>query len=98
MFTGEVDWPEAIALTRELCRDSSSHVCASLAEWDYPLSREALILADLADLFIQANTDRKRGKPKPYPRPFLTPGTDRRSKKPTVSQNVIRAALAARGH
>lgn len=98
VFTGAVEWPEAIALTKELCRDSSSHTCASLGEWDYPISRESLILADLADLFIQANSDRKKGNPKPYPRPFEVDGQGQRSRKPLVSQDVIRAALAARGH
>jgi hypothetical protein len=90
IFTGEMSWGEAISLGRQLASDPSSRIAAALNGWDYPLSREALILADLFDATAAVHFK----KPKPYPRP-----TDRsRSKKPTVPQSVIRAALAARGH
>jgi hypothetical protein len=39
--------------------------------WDYPITREALTLADLYDGYVQVHT-RKGHKPKPYPRPFST--------------------------
>lgn len=92
IFSGEMSWREAAAMTRVLAADSSSRVFAAVHGWDYPMSQEALILADQFDAFTRANFK----KPKPYPRPVNKDRT--RSKKPLVSQSAIRAALAARGH
>lgn len=98
VFAGQISWREAVSLTSELLADPASHLAASMRGWDYPLSRESLILSDSYDAFVQANTDRrKRSSVKPYPRPFKA--TDRtQSRRPTVGQTEIRAALAARGH
>lgn len=60
-------WGEAVRLTQVLAADPASAVCAALNEWDYPLSREAIALADLFDL--QHITKSKR-KPPPYTRPW----------------------------
>lgn len=87
-----MSWREALDLTRELMADPSSRVFAAAQGWDYPMSREALILADQFDAFTAANFKH----PKPYPRP--KDKERKRSKKPIVSQAKIRAALAARGH
>lgn len=58
-----------------------------------------MILADLYDLTLAANTDRrKRGQIKPHPRPYRLPGDTRRSRPPEIDQSAVRAALAARGH
>ncbi|MFG3338724.1 hypothetical protein [Glycomyces sp. NPDC048151] len=97
-FDGTVSWHEAWLLTEQLLADPTSHLAAALAGWDYPASREALALADLWDLTVAVNTDkRKRGKAERYVRPF--PLRDKaRSTKPQVSQDAVRAALAARGH
>ena len=62
-----MSWGEAVRLSRELSRDWSSAVAAALAGWDYPLSREAIVMADLYDL--QHITKAKR-RPAPYPRPW----------------------------
>lgn len=48
-------------------RDPSTEIAAAIAGWDYPLSREALILADLFDL---QHTSKAKKKPQPYPRPW----------------------------
>lgn len=93
-------WAEAYDLTTELGRDPTSHVGAALAGWQHPYSHEALILADLYDLTLSANTDRaRRGRIRPYPRPFDTADKSReRSTRPAVEQSVVLATLAAMGH
>lgn len=96
VFDGRMTWNEAWMLVRELLSDPSSRLGAARAGWDHPMSREAMVLADLWDLNVAVNTDKKKRKPKPYPRPFKRPGN--RSKAPVASQDRIRAALAARGH
>lgn len=86
-------------LMQELMADPTSHLAAAVAGWDHPMSREALIMADLWDLNVAVNTDRKkRGRAKTYPRPFKRKGASTRSAKPTVNQAAIDAALRARGH
>ena len=61
-----MSWGEALRLTRILSQDGSSQVGAAVGGWEYPLSREAQILADTHDAFAAANFK----KPKPYPRPW----------------------------
>lgn len=51
-----------------MARDPGSHTFAALHEWEFPISREALILADLYDLQHFSKVDPKKPKPKPYPR------------------------------
>lgn len=95
---GTLAWRESWMLLTQLLNDSTSHTFAAVAGWRYPFSPEARALADLYDLTVAANTEKKKRKrAKPYPRPWKTRhGT--RSRKPTVDQATIRAALAARGH
>jgi hypothetical protein len=59
-------WGEASRLTMRLARDTSSEVGASLAGWQYPVSRQALAIFDLYDATANAHFK----KPKPYPRPW----------------------------
>jgi hypothetical protein len=47
-----MSWAEAIRHTITLARDPSSHVCASLEGWDYPVSREWLVLKAIHDKFV----------------------------------------------
>lgn len=92
-------WAEAYDLTIELGKDPTSHVGAALAGWEHTYSHEALILADLYDLTVSANTDKaRRAKIRPYPRPFETNRDRERSRRPAVSQAVVKATLAAMGH
>lgn len=93
---GTLSWREAWGLVERLALDPASHLCAAINGWDYPLSREAMALADLYDLTAVANTDKRhRRSLKPYRRPWKnTKG--RRSKTPAVDQAAVRAALDAR--
>jgi len=96
---GTMSLREAWVLTQELCKDPSSHVGAAVAKMKHPWSYEAAVLADLYDLTLAANTDQKaRAKTKPYPRPLAPKVEGERSGRPNVSQEVIRQALARRGH
>lgn len=87
-------WGEAWRLTHVLAGDPSSYVAAALGEWEHPVSREWLVLANLIDAFVSANT--RKGKPKPYPRPW--PDRNRSRPRPTVEPEVVLAALRAAGH
>ena len=62
---------EVARLVVILRADPSSAIAAALEGWDYPISREALILLDHYDLDVRINSDSKKGRPKPHPgRPF----------------------------
>lgn len=98
IFDGRMSWDEAYDLIRGLLSDPTSRLAAAEAGWDHPMSREAMIFADLYDLNVAVNTDRRKRKPKPYPRPFKRKDGTTKSAKPTVSQADITAALRARGH
>jgi hypothetical protein len=62
----EMPWDEAIGHIRTLQADPSSAIFAAVAGWDYPMSREALLLADIFDLDHIVNSDPKKGRPKPH--------------------------------
>jgi hypothetical protein len=67
-------YDEAARLVGILRADPSSALASSMEGWDFPISREALALYDLFDLTVQANSDPKKGKPKPHGgRPFQPP-------------------------
>lgn len=89
-----MSWGEAWRVYTVLAKDPSSAIAAAQEGWDYPLQREALILADLYDLTHQIATGGKA--PKPYPRPF-----DMRDKtrigKTTLPVDKVLALLARRG-
>lgn len=94
-----MSWGEAVRLTQRLAVDPSSHVGASLAGWDHPVSHDALTMMNLFDLTHQiawAQGGRKGSKPKPYPRPW--PDRTKKVAKPTVSQERVLAALRMAGH
>lgn len=63
----DVGWGEAIRLVRILRSDPSSMLAAAVEDWDYPLSREAAILADVWDLEYAKAGAKKAER---YPRPF----------------------------
>jgi hypothetical protein len=83
-----MSWGEAVHLLSALARDPSSHVAAAIAGWQHPLSREALVLADLLDLTAAAHSSKK---PKPYPRPWSAERKPPR--KQVLTQEQIRAVL-----
>lgn len=84
-------WGEAYRLALVLARDPGTAVAAAVAGWAYPLTREALALADLYDL---QHTAKARKRPRPYPRPW---GDKERTRRGTGSYTVtqLRAVLTA---
>lgn len=84
-------WGEAVRLAMVLARDPGTAVGAAVAEWDYPMRREALVLADLYDL---QHTAKAKKRPRPYPRPW---GDRQRTRRGTGRYSVteLRAVLAA---
>lgn len=64
----EMLWREGIMLVYGLKQNTQSQLFAKTNKWKYPVSSEWLVLADLIDVLIAANTS--KGKPKSYPRPF----------------------------
>ena len=89
-------WGESVRLTQVLLGDPTAQVATSVAGWAYPASREALTLADLYDVTVRANSKR-HAKVSAYPRPWDKPkaATWGRTR---LSQRVINAAMALRGH
>jgi hypothetical protein len=94
VFDGRMTWGETWALTQVLLADPSSQVSAAVAGWRWPMSRESLALADLWDLTFRMG---KKAGSLAYPRPWAGPKT-RIGDTGHLSQDRIRAELAARGH
>lgn len=64
-----VTYGEAKHLIEQLAADPSTHLCAELNGWIFPIGVQDLILADLVDITIKVNSGKK--KPDPYPRPWV---------------------------
>ncbi len=62
-----MSYGEAFRITQHLALDPSSAVCASLNDWAYPLSRDALVLMDIFDL---QHLSKSKRKPPAYTRPW----------------------------
>lgn len=89
----DVGWDEAIRLIGVLRKDPESLTASSLEGWDYSISREALLLADLFDL-QQAAAGVKRPKPHPM-RPWKQKGdVERRGNAGGRSPEQVKALLA----
>ena len=93
----EMTFGEAWLLVQALSSDPSSRMGAALAGWSKPWSHESLVLADLFDLQHAAAST--KGRPKPYPRPWVK-STERRTMRPdpSLTQDQILAALRRAGH
>lgn len=76
---------EATLLVRMLLRKPDSALQAALAGWDFPVSREWVVLAHLWDLTANINSKRKV---KPYPNPFKNNATTRMGKTDLPSSTV----------
>lgn len=90
-------WDEAIRLIRILRSDTSSQLAAAVEDWEYPMSREAVIFADLYDLEYAKAGVRNRER---YPRPFKQ-GAGRTQKWGDTggrSRDQIVEILRAHGH
>ena len=66
----QMSWGEAWRLTMELASDPSSHVAAGIYGWDHAVSYEWMLAANAYDAFVSANSDPKKSRPAPYPRPW----------------------------
>jgi len=64
---GEVSWREAIYLTNMLLMDPESWLQKSKNGWKHPASYEWMLLAELVDITIRANSKKKT---KPIQRPW----------------------------
>lgn len=69
-----MSWGEAYRLTEQLIKDPTSHVSAAMAGWDYPISFEALVTADLFDVTASVHSPANK-KPDPWPRPWKQKGS-----------------------
>lgn len=69
---------EVARLVVILRKDPSSAIASTLEGWEYPVSREALILMDHYDLDRALNHDPKKGKADRYPRPYEVDDRQRR--------------------
>ena len=58
---------EAARLSAILRNDPSSAIAAAVEGWAYPISREAMLLADIFDI---QHASKAKKRPKPYPRPW----------------------------
>lgn len=79
-------WGEAVRLVGVLSQDPSTQLAASLNDWQAPRSPEWLVLADLFDVFVQANSKRRQN---PYPRPFRDPSDKHRGSTTRPRAEVI---------
>lgn len=84
-----------------LRKDTSSQFAAALEGWDYPIDRTTLAVLDQFDLTLAANSDPKKGKPKPHPgRPFKMDDRTktRRGNAGRRTPEQVKAILADYGH
>jgi len=84
-------------MVRGLMTDPGTMVFAAMQGWDYPMSREAMALADLYDVAALDLTRGSKGpKPKPYPRPWRR---DRQTHKygTVIRPDQVRAVLEGFG-
>lgn len=86
----KISWREAVYLAAVLVRDPSSWIQASLAGWEYPVSREWIVASHTYDLVAAVNSKKK---PKPYPNPFKEKNTQKVGKT-TRTHEEVRKILA----
>ena len=68
---GTIPYLEAIYLTAILMRDPSSWVSCAKSGWKHPASREWIVIQDLYNLTMAANSNKKK-KLYTYPTPWET--------------------------
>ena len=82
---------EATLLVRMLLRMPESALQAKIAGWDYPITREWVVMAHLWELTAQINSKRKV---KPYPNPFNNNSSSRMGKTDLPS-SVVKKILSS---
>lgn len=68
----DVPVAEFAALVTMLLRNPGSWLQAAVSGWEYPISREGIMLSDLLDVQM-ASKARKKSDFKAYPRPWSRP-------------------------
>ena len=61
-----VDYEELFLLATYLMKDSTSWLAAEMSEWEYPVSGEWLILANIHDIHMAVNSKDKHTYPRPW--------------------------------
>ena len=87
-------WDEAVRLAVLMHNDPTSHICAAVSGWDYPVSNEYLILADWFDYIVKPNVNHGF---EPYRRPWPEVRRDVLESRP-VSVDEAKKMLAQVGH
>ncbi len=82
-----VPWDEVVSLVAVLLRDPTSWLQTAKSEWQHPISYDWTLAAATYDLLAQVNSKRK---PKPWPRPWADPSSNRLGK---VTRRDARAIL-----
>lgn len=88
----EMSYGEAYRLTKELAVEPGSRVFAAVSGWAYPMSREALVTADLIDVIARAMFQRVHTT---YPRPWDGPDVTRIGGT-NLPQDYVRGVLDGR--
>lgn len=81
-----VTWLEAIMLVSVLVRDPNSWIQSAMSKWDYPVTREWIVLSHVFDLLAAVNSKKK---PKPYPTPWPSDNSVKLGKKKQDRDKVI---------
>jgi hypothetical protein len=82
-----VSWIETIYLVSMLMRNPESWLQAAHNDWKYPVDHNYMMLAELFDLTMRANS---KNKPKPMPRPWPDANTQRVGKPVHSREDVLR--------
>ncbi len=85
-----VSWLEAVYLVSVLMRDPSSWLCAARSEWEFPASREFMVLAHTYDLTARINS---KQRPKPYPTPWENANKTKIGSKKPQDRNTVLSVL-----
>jgi hypothetical protein len=83
---------EAARLARQLLADPSSHLCAAVNEWEFPASREYLVLAEQFDLLHRVNAEHP-GRVEAYVRPWPDPNRVQYGKGTSLPLDELRRTL-----
>lgn len=82
-----ITWIEAIYLVSVLMRNPQSWLQAAHNGWKHPVDNNWMLLAELFDLTMRANS---KNKPKPLPRPWPDQNSERVGKTTHSRESILR--------
>lgn len=82
-----VTWLETIYLVSMLMKNPQSWLQAAFNGWKYPVDHNYMVLAELFDLTMRANS---KNKPKPMPRPWPDSNSQRVGKTAHSRESILR--------